>query len=119
MKASVQYNDFIGTVTSDISDNVKDIRNVNKHFGISEKYEPIGFSLSGTDKIELSILCIDKEKSKNGQEYIVSIDCSTDPTEDKNYLDILFKRLNIVLYERGSKYKNLKINEEIKKTDIQ
>ncbi len=118
MNASVQYNDFTGTAAADISDFLGShhgdhIESLGKYFKIDEnRFKVIGISIFGTDNNYISFLCVDKQKSTETKEYIVSM--SVDLKDDKTILELLFKRLNIVLYSKfDTKYRDLKYDEEV------
>lgn len=123
MKADVQYNDFIGTVAADISDALSryagdTLKSIGRYFKLNEKrFDIIGLSIYGTDDFSISLLCVDKSKSKDGQEHIVSM--MYDIGDDKENFDILFKRLHIVLHERfDEKYPELQYIEEVRFSDF-
>jgi hypothetical protein len=123
MKANVQYNDFKGTVAADISDGLggaggDNIEGLAKYFNLDEeRFTPIGISLYGTNGFSVSILCIDKEQSTNEKEHIVSMSC--DVEDENEIIDILFKRLHIVLHDRfDNKYPNLDYDEEVRYSDF-
>jgi hypothetical protein len=123
MKASTQYNDFKGTVSADISDAFggpggDDIKSLARFFDLNfERFEPIGISLYGTDGFSVSLLCVDKERSTEEKEHIVSMSCEVE--DEKEIIDILFKRLHIVLHNRfDDKYPNLDYDEEVNFSDF-
>lgn len=123
MKADVQYNDFKGSVAADISDALSryagdTLKSIGRYFKLDEKrFDIIGLSIYGTVDFSISLLCVDKNKSKEGQEHIVSM--MYDIGDDKENLDILFKRLHIVLHERfDEKYPELRYNEEVRYSDF-
>jgi hypothetical protein len=104
MKASVQYGDFKGTVAADVSDLLAhyggdDFSSFSKYLNLDEeRFNLVGISIYGTKEFGIELICIDKEKSTEGNEHIVKLSYTIENKED--ILDILFKRLNIVLYER-------------------
>lgn len=104
MKASVQYNDFIGTVAADISDslgaaNGDDLVGIGKYFNLDEKrFKIVGLSIYGTNEFSISLICVDKHRSTDQKEHLVSLSCEVE--DEKEILDILFKRLHFVLYDR-------------------
>lgn len=123
MKADVQYNDFVGTAAADISDFLgskygDDLESFGKYFKIDEsRFKVIGISIYGTDNFYISFLCVDKQKSTDTKEHLVSM--SIDIENEKDILDFLFKRLHIVLHSKfDSKYPNLKYDEEISYNDF-
>jgi hypothetical protein len=123
MRAKVQYNDFTGTVSADISDFLggaggDNIKGLAKYFNLNEeRFEPIGISMYGTDGFHISLLCVDKEKSTNEKEHIVSM--SYDIENENEIIDRLFKRLDIVLHDKyDSKYPDLDYDEEIRYSDF-
>lgn len=123
MKADVQYNDFKGTVAADISDALSgyagdSLKSIGRYFKLDEKrFDIIGLSIYGTDDFSISLLCVDKNKSKEGQEHIVSM--MYDIGDDKKNLEILFKRLHIVLHGRSDeKYSELRYDVEVRYSDF-
>lgn len=124
MKASVQYNDFKGTVAADISDflggppNGDDLRSIGKYFNLNEdRFTIVGLSVYGTTNFYVSLICVDKERSSEEKEHIVSM--SYDIQNEREILGILFKRLHIVLYDRyDSKYPSLEYDEEVRFSDF-
>lgn len=123
MKASVQYNDFKGTASADISDFLggaggDDMEGLAKYFDLNqERFTPIGISIYGTNKFYVSLVCVDKEKSTPEKEHIVKMSCEVE--DEKEILDILFKRLHIVLHNKfDDKYPNLEYDEEVNYSDF-
>lgn len=122
MKADVQYNDFIGTAAADISDFLgskygDDLESFGKYFKIDEtRFKIIGVSIYGTDSFYISFLCVDKQKSTEEKEHIVSM--SIDIENEKEILDFLFKRLHIVLHSKfDDKYPSMEYDEEVNYSD--
>lgn len=122
MKADVQYNDFVGTAAADISDFLgskygDDLESFGKYFKIDEtRFQVIGVSIYGTDSFYISFLCVDKQKSTEKKEHIVSM--SVDIENEKEILDFLFKRLHIVLHSKfDDKYPRMKYDEEVNYSD--
>lgn len=118
MKADDQY-DFVGTVAADISDFLgskygDNLESFGKYFKIDEtRFRVIGISIYGTDSFYISFLCVDREKSSETKEHLVSM--SIDIENEKEILDFLFKRLHIVLHSRfDDKYPNMNYDEEVK-----
>jgi len=121
MKADASYNDLIGTVAADIADTTtmhNEFSELGNLFKLDKKrFTLIGLSLYGTKSPSLSLLCVDKKKSTDDKEHIVSIMVDR---EDKNILEKLFKRLHIVLYEKfDEKYPEMKIAEETRLSDYE
>jgi hypothetical protein len=122
MKAHVQYNDFEGTVAADISDGLggvpgDDLESIGKYFNLDEnRFKIVGLSIYGTNEFSISLICIDKKRSTDQKEHLVSMSCEVD--DEKEILDILFKRLHIVLYDRfDDKYVNMNYDSEIRFSD--
>jgi hypothetical protein len=123
MEASVQYNDFKGTAAADISDYISTtfdgdyLESFASFFKINkEKFKITGISINGTENFHISLLCVDLEKSTEDKEHIVSM--SIDWKSERNPLDVLFKRLEIVLHERfDEKYPSINYDEEIRFED--
>lgn len=96
MKASVQYNDFKGTASADISDGLggvggDDIKGLAKFFDLDEnRFTPIGISLYGTNGFSVSLLCVDKVQSTAEKEHIVSMSYIVE--NEREIIDRLFKR---------------------------
>ncbi len=123
MKADVQYNDFTGTAAADISDYLGSkygdhLESFAKYFKIDEnRFKIIGISIYGTDNFYISLLCVDKQKSKNDKEYIVKM--SVEIENEKDILDILFKRLHIVLHSKfDKKYSEMEYDEEVRRENF-
>ncbi len=122
MKADVQYNDFVGTAAADISDFLGSkygdgLGSFGEYFKIDEtRFKVIGISIYGTDSFHISFLCVDKVKSTEAKEHIVSM--SIDIENERDILDFLFKRLHIVLHSRfDHKYPTLNYDEEVNYSD--
>lgn len=122
MKADVQYNDFVGTAAADISDFLgskygDDLGSFGKYFKIDEtRFRVVGISIYGTDGFYISFLCVDKQKSTEVKEHVVSM--SMDIESEKEILDFLFKRLHIVLHSKfDDKYPNMDYDEEVRYSD--
>lgn len=123
MKADVQYNDFRGTAAADISDFLgskygDDLKSFGRYFEIDEsRFEVIGISIYGTDNKYISLYCVDKKKSTQQKEHLVSM--SIDIENDKEIIGFLFKRLHVVLHSRfDKKYGELSYDEEINYEDF-
>ena len=113
MKASVQYNDLKGTAAADKSDFVWLDSVLNERGVDTDRYEVIGASFySGySDYFSASIICIDKERSTEEKEYIVSISFENEFTKEQ-FFD-LFKRFKVIITKRFGGYEDLEIEEEI------
>lgn len=114
MKATVQYNDFIGTAAADISDHT-DLNKFLAFRGVdTDRYEAIGASFySGyCDFFSASITCIDKQKSTEQAIFITKISFK-DEFDREEFFD-LFKRFNVVISKKHRNYNELEIKEEIK-----
>lgn len=107
MKAKVQYNDFYGSVAADISDVIAAkkgnyISSIGEYFDVNpEKFKVVGVSLTGVNNFEVTLLCVDLEKSTETKEHLVKMKMDLDAEGQKRMLDLLFKRLNIVLFDAG------------------
>jgi hypothetical protein len=112
MKASVQYGDFKGTASADVSDLLAlyggdDFSSFSKYLKLNEeKFKLVGISIYGTKEFGVELICVDKEKSTAEKEHIVKLSYNSENEEE--IVDILFKRLNVVLYERfDTKYPDI------------
>lgn len=113
MKASVQYNDFIGTAAADRSDSGW-IDRILKERGVDiERFEAIGVSFySGYSQFfSASIICLDKEKSTEKKDYIVSIGFENEFTREQFFN--LFKRFKVIITNKYQGFENHEIDEEI------
>lgn len=122
MKAKVQYGDFKGTVSADIEDHIgrsngDKLSAFAKYFKLDEnRFKIVGLSIYGTDSKYVSLICVDKDKSSEDKEHIVSM--SYDLEDEKLVLDHLFKRLHIVIHDGyDKKYSELECDEEINYSD--
>jgi hypothetical protein len=125
MKADVQYNDFIGSSAADISDYLgtkynDDIESFGKFFKIDEeRFKVIGISIYGVQDPYISLYCIDKNRTTEFKEHIVKISVHIEEEDQKDILEILFKRLHIVLHSRfDEKFPNLDYDEEARYSDF-
>lgn len=113
MKASVQYNDLLGTAAADKSDYVW-LDSVLIERGVdTERYEAVGASFYAgySDYFSASIICVDKQKSTEQKEHIVSISFENEFTKEQ-FFD-LFKRFEVIVTKRFGNYENLEIDEEM------
>ncbi|UTX46667.1 hypothetical protein [Chryseobacterium sp. MA9] len=124
MKADVQYNDFTGTAAADISDMISTnyggdtLDSFANFFKLDkERFKIIGISFYGTRKFSISLLCVDLELSTDEKEHIVSMMMDWD--QERSPLDILFKRLDIVLHQKyDERYSSLNYDEEVRYSDF-
>lgn len=113
MKATVQYNDYIGTAAADISDHT----DLNKYLasrGIdTDRYEAIGVSFYTryNDFFSASFICIDRKKSTQSNQFIIKINFETE--FDKDEFFALFKRFKIVIATKHLNYSEIEVKEEI------
>ncbi|MGG5577334.1 hypothetical protein ACPDHL_08340 [Myroides sp. C15-4] len=124
MKAKVQYNDFKGTVAADISDMIavnkgNYISSIGEYFGVDqERFKVVGVSLQGIQDFELTMLCIDRVKSTPFKEHLVKMQFDLDVEGQKQMLGLLFKRLNVVLFDSGeNEYENDNYDEIVNYAD--
>ncbi|MDO9581044.1 MAG: hypothetical protein Q7J06_10855 [Bacteroidales bacterium] len=122
MKAQIPYNDFEGSVAADISDGLgkvhgDNLESIGKYFNLDEnRFKIVGISIYGTNEFSISLICIDLERSTDKKEHIVSMLCEVD--DEKEILDILFKQLHIVLYDKFDvKYVNMDYDSEVRFSD--
>lgn len=120
MKAEVLYNDFFGTVSADVSDLIAVhkgtyISSIGEYFDVDEeRFKVVGLSLEGIDNFKVALICVDKLKSFDGHEHIVKLLMNLDTEGQKRMLNLLFKRLNFVLYNSCDEvYTGLPHNEVI------
>jgi hypothetical protein len=123
MKADVQYNDFRGFAAADIADHLggpagDNLSSLAKRFKLDQnRFKIIGLSLYGLSKPSISLICVDNEKSRDGQEHIVSMFYDVEGDDPK--LEDIFKRLNIVLHDkRDDQYSKLDYVEEVSFSDL-
>lgn len=123
MEARVLYTDLFGTVAADVDDHLcppaqHDLKSISRHFNLNEdKYKIVGLSLFGPTNFSLSLICIDLEKSTPEKEHIVKINYY--PDDDEDILDTLFKRLEIVLYDKyDSKYPKKEYDDVVSYSDL-
>lgn len=113
MKASVQYNDFIGTSAADISDHTN-LRDFLDSRGVdTDRYEAIGASFYAgySDFFTASIICIDNEQSTADKKHIVKI--GFESKFDKDEFFDLFKRFDVVITKKHDGYHDQEIDDEI------
>lgn len=109
MKASVQYNDFIGTAAADISDWITLKGFLEKKGVDTNRYEAIGAEFyHGERYFNASIICKDNE-SDNPNE-AVKISFENGLSEDEFFQ--LFKRFNVVIVNSHRNYQDMELCEE-------
>jgi len=113
MKASVQYNDFLGTSAADISDFTTLNRFLQSRGVNNVRYNAIGaeFNSGYKDYFSASIICIDKDLSKDEKLHIVKFRFQNE-ISNSEFFD-LFKGFNVVITERSFEYENSEIDENI------
>ncbi len=123
MVASTHYCDFKGTVSADIPDafgnsTEDEIKSLARIFKLNlNRFNPIGISLYGTGGFSVSLLCVDKERSTEEKEHIVSMSCEVE--NEKEIIALLFKRLHIVLHNSfDDKYPDLDYDEKVSYSDF-
>ena len=113
MKASTQYNDFIGTAAADISDhsNLKDF--LSSRGVDADRYEPIGASFyhGYADFFNGSIICVDRQKTTDIKPFIVQLHFEAEFTHEE-FFD-LFKRFNVIVSNKYNGHQDREIDEEI------
>jgi len=113
MKASVQYNDLIGTAAADITDgaHTHSLEDLGNLVGIDqERYTVVGISIYGVERPYISFICVDKQLSTPEKEYIVKISFS----EVLESVEQILKRLEVVLYSKyDTKYPEIDEYREI------
>ena len=114
MKATVQYEDFVGTAAADISDHTDLTKLLNSNGVDTAKYVPVGASFysSYDDNFYTSIICRDLEKSTEDKPHLIQV--SFDLSRDEFFN--LFKRFSVVISENY--YKKFEIDEELNLEDI-
>ena len=113
MKASVQYDDFVGTAAADISDHT-DLGRFLESKGVDiERYEAIGasFYFGENNYFSAAIICIDNEESSEKKKHIIKMRFEKKFTYAEFFN--LFKRFNVVVSSKYGDYENLDIDDEI------
>lgn len=113
MKASVQYNDFIGTSAADISDNSK-LNDFLSMRGVDNlRFDAIGarFNCNYSDLFSVYIICIDKDQSTVTKKHLVEISFEKN-IEMAEFFD-LFKRFDVIVLKKNCGYQDSIINESI------
>lgn len=113
MKASVQYNDFVGTSAADISDHTNLVEFLQSKGVDTNQYTPIGASFyhGYSDFFSMSIICVDNKQSTNTKPYIVKL--SFDEEISHNDFFELFKRFEVVITKKYDNYDSHEISEEV------
>jgi len=106
MKATVQYNDYVGSTAADISDHTtleKYLEEINVD---TKRFHPIGvrFFTSYGDRCNVAIICQDATNDNS------LVELNLDEMSISDFLS-LFKRLEIILHFKG--YENRDIDESI------
>jgi hypothetical protein len=110
MKATVVYDDFMGTVAADIIDHTTLDNFIGKLGVDTKRYKTVRVDFnSGYRSFSTSMICIDKNNSTREKPYFVRIPLSS-VMKYEDFL-ILFKRFKIELLDRFCQDEIL--NEEI------
>ena len=113
MRASVQYNDFLGTAAADASD-YKSLQDFIQSRGIdTSRYQAVGakFYAGYSDFFSASIICIDKHMSYSAKPFLVSIGFEA-PFEMAEFFD-LFKRFEVVITRKHANVDHFDLDDEI------
>ncbi|MBQ4083192.1 MAG: hypothetical protein IJC77_02870 [Bacteroidaceae bacterium] len=109
MKASVQYNDYRGTVAADISDYAL-LSDYLEDKGVDvDRYEPIGvhFYSGYSEYVSVSFICIDHQSDER-KAVTLKLEKNLSVVE---FLD-LFKRLEIILtFAKGHDYSDWELED--------
>ncbi len=113
MRATVQYNDFLGSAAADISDHFSLSDFLEQHNVDTERFYAVGaeFYCGYSDFFSVSIICVDKERSNDEKKYMVNLSFENDITKDE-FFD-LFKRFNVVITQNYGNYDAYEIEEHI------
>lgn len=106
MKASVQYNDYVGTCAADISDHKKLTDILNEWEVDTERFYPVGVKIycGETGECNLSILCNDTT-SNDGS--IAEICYAKNPGYSIQEIMSYFKRFQVIVTTEGLQDRNL------------
>lgn len=113
--------DFVGTALAEISTKFSLhgnlLEQIGRHFNIEEsKLTVIGISIYGTENFEISLICVDKEKSTSEEEHIVKM--LLDIPNQSQILKTLFRKLYIEFYAKHDEhYSKITNRQEIKYSD--
>lgn len=109
MKASVQYNDFLGTSAADWNDYFS-MEEFLKQRGVdTERYEPIGAEFFNVERyFNAYIICRDKQSGESKKAVKFSFEDGFSMEEFFN----LFKRFNVILTKKHGNYQDWELDEE-------
>ena len=111
MKASVPYNDLIGTASASL-DSPSDLNEFLASRGVdTDRYSAIGasFYAHDIDVFSASIICIDNEESTEEKNHIVKIEFKEE--FDKEEFFELFKGFEVVITMKNGNFQNQEIDE--------
>lgn len=106
MKAHTSYNDFSGSVSADISDQIakskpSTLETIGDYFKVNkERFKIIGLSIYGTGNFQISLFCIDKLRTKEGENFIIQM--RMDQFGGSPLFKLLFKNLEIILHDKSN-----------------
>ena len=107
MKASVQYNDYLGTAAADISDWIKLDEYLEQKGVDTNRYEAIGAEFfHGVRSFWASIICIDKESKTPNKAVRISFEKGLSEEEFFS----LFKRFEVVITKKYGNYQDLEVD---------
>lgn len=119
MKASTQYTDLVGTAAADVSDlttKSNTLEEVANEFGIDQtRFKVVGLSIYGLDKQSVGFICEDLQRSTEDNHHMVKLYVN----DDGEKLDLILKRLHVVLYnKRDDLYPGIDKYEELNLDDF-
>ncbi len=114
MKATVQYNDFVGSTAADISDYTtleKYLEEINVD---TKRFHPIGtrFFTSYGDRCNVAIICEDITNNNS------LVELSLDEMSISDFLS-LFKRMEIILHLKGYEDRNIDMSITVNTDSIE
>lgn len=109
MKASVQYNDFIGTVAADASDHIS-LKTYLEQQGVNtDRFEPIGAEFFRGERLfQGSIICVDHDSGDQNTAVKISLEEGISESEFFS----LFKRFNVVMTRKYGNFQDLDLQDE-------
>ena len=109
MKASVQYNDFIGTVAADASDHISLSEYLQKKGVDTTRYEPIGAEFyHGERSFYGHIICKDNQDARGN--YAVKISFEKGISFEEFFR--LFKRFDVIITHKHGGYQDWELQDE-------
>ena len=124
MEARTQYTDLRGFAAADVSGRISQQANcladVAEYLKLdTNKLELVGLSFYGVVNRSISLICVDKERSTEEKEYLVTVMIDREGDERVDIRDVI-ERLHVLVFDkRDERYLDQEIDREMRLSDYE